>query len=352
MIETERSHKHAGIYALDTLNYALAIKNASIQPEATDLPSLWLVALPLDANFAEDDSRVNSVPYLTPTLEYSPGRFTISYATTAKRKFIVSSGFSDAVTGAKPTYLDVYFYPWTLVSTAPISPTSSILCMPPGNRSLSTVACGSVQLQEKHGHRLSAVTQRQLKDNEQGSYCQVTEDYRESSAFEVLGSIGGLLALLQGIHIFLFGRPLFWGMFGAKLLSPFGLVGRLAGENFRRRLLEHYHAPDIRTNQADTGDASSTIRMNRFLLDYVLDMGPAAIPPGPERRPDDVLGFTHAGVELEDLQQHNSSRRPQSGEHTQKPFLDVDGSDFGSSSLEVCASWPGDPQSNQNDWIV
>lgn len=44
--------------------------------------------------------------------------------------------------------------------------------------------------------------------------CQVTEEYRISSRFDVLASIGGLLALLQGFHVFLFGRPLFWGLFG------------------------------------------------------------------------------------------------------------------------------------------
>ncbi|KAG9088453.1 hypothetical protein FS749_002149 [Ceratobasidium sp. UAMH 11750] len=202
-----------------------------------------------------------------------------------------------------------------------------------GAQNLSAVACGSIQLRNKV--RLSAVTQRQLKENGQGPYCQVIEDYRESSAFDVLGSIGGLLALLQGIHIFLFGRPLFWGMFGAKLLSPFGLVGRFAGRSFRKRLQEHYHAPDIQTNQAGTDDASSAIRMNRFLLDYVLDMGPAEILSSSERRPDDT-GSTHSGVELEDLQQRHGYGTPLGEEHTDKPFPNVDRSNFGPSSLEIC----------------
>jgi hypothetical protein len=51
-----------------------------------------------------------------------------------------------------------------------------------------------------------------------GRFCQAIEDYREHSTLDTLGSIGGLLALLQGMHMFLFGRPLFWGMFGGSTL--------------------------------------------------------------------------------------------------------------------------------------
>lgn len=57
-------------------------------------------------------------------------------------------------------------------------------------------------------------TQRNLKYGRPQELCQAVEDYRLSSPLDILGSIGGLLALLQGIHIFLFGRPLFWGLFG------------------------------------------------------------------------------------------------------------------------------------------
>lgn len=58
------------------------------------------------------------------------------------------------------------------------------------------------------------LTQNNLQNGPPQFLCQVVEDYRAGSPLDVLGSIGGLLALLQGIHIFLFGRPLFWGLFG------------------------------------------------------------------------------------------------------------------------------------------
>jgi len=46
------------------------------------------------------------------------------------------------------------------------------------------------------------------------------EDYYQHNFLDVLSSVGGLLAVLQGLHVLCFGRPLFWGMFGAKFLNP------------------------------------------------------------------------------------------------------------------------------------
>lgn len=62
-------------------------------------------------------------------------------------------------------------------------------------------------------------TQNSLQDGPPQFQCQVVENYRSSSPLDILGSIGGLLALLQGVHIFLFGRPLFWGLFGELFLT-------------------------------------------------------------------------------------------------------------------------------------
>lgn len=44
--------------------------------------------------------------------------------------------------------------------------------------------------------------------------CDFVDDYRSSTVFDVIGSVGGLFALLQAIHVLLFGRPLFWGLTG------------------------------------------------------------------------------------------------------------------------------------------
>ena len=51
---------------------------------------------------------------------------------------------------------------------------------------------------------------------------RVITDSRQHTFVDALSSIGGLLATLQGLHILLFGQPLWWGFFGKK--TPFNYV--------------------------------------------------------------------------------------------------------------------------------
>ncbi|KAH7338269.1 hypothetical protein B0J17DRAFT_661716 [Rhizoctonia solani] len=97
--------------------------------------------------------------------------------------------------------------------------------------------------------------------------CDYIEDYRSGSILDVIGSVGGLFALLQAAHLLLFGRPLFWGLAGAKAISPFGLMGGYFSSSFRRRLKEEYHST--------SDEGTDTIRIVRFLCDFVIDFGPA-----------------------------------------------------------------------------
>jgi hypothetical protein len=90
---------------------------------------------------------------------------------------------------------------------------------------------------------------------------------------------------------------------GAKLLTPFGLAGQFATKGFRQRLREHYHAPE---NQSDVvtqsdSDPSRNIHMSLFLLDYVLDMGPASAADSNAANED--ADPSYSVVELSDLQQ-------------------------------------------------
>ncbi|KAG8687669.1 hypothetical protein FRC11_006786 [Ceratobasidium sp. 423] len=145
--------------------------------------------------------------------------------------------------------------------------------------------------------------------------CEVTEEYRVGSTFDILASIGGLLALFQGLHVFLFGRPLFWGLFGAKLITPFGFMGRFAREDFKQRLREHYHRStdpeDTLESRVDIPREEENIYITRFLLDYVIDMGPASAIPQIDRRGDlrvsntperrNLLGIGQEDTELVEL---------------------------------------------------
>ncbi|KAG8765861.1 hypothetical protein FRC12_007237 [Ceratobasidium sp. 428] len=72
-------------------------------------------------------------------------------------------------------------------------------------------------------------------------------------------------------------------MFGAKLITPFGLIGRFAHAGLKQRLREHYNYPSATRNEdnsVENEEVSSTVRMNELLLDCVIDMGLASAADG------------------------------------------------------------------------
>ena len=54
--------------------------------------------------------------------------------------------------------------------------------------------------------------------------CSYIEDYRSSTVIDIIGSIGGLFALLQTLHVVLFGRPMLWGLTGKSRVTPDGEI--------------------------------------------------------------------------------------------------------------------------------
>jgi hypothetical protein len=124
--------------------------------------------------------------------------------------------------------------------------------------------------------------------------CDFIDDYRSGTILDVIGSVGGLFALLQAAHMILFGRPLFWGLtgksvslrsratltivvhLGSKLITPFGLLGACSSKGFKRRLREEYHT-------RSTEEGPETIQIVKFLRDFVIEFGPADLET--ENRP-------------------------------------------------------------------
>ncbi|KAF8714645.1 hypothetical protein RHS03_00286, partial [Rhizoctonia solani] len=135
-------------------------------------------------------------------------------------------------------------------------------------------------------------TQKGLQDpkliHDSVDKCDFVDDYRSGTVFDIIGSVGGLFALLHAVHVLLFGRPLLWGLTGwsrstvelppphsatyagAKLITPFGLIGRYSSANFKSHLRREYH-------DAPTEDGASTIQIVKFLRDFVIDFGPAEL---------------------------------------------------------------------------
>ncbi|CAE6480875.1 unnamed protein product [Rhizoctonia solani] len=124
----------------------------------------------------------------------------------------------------------------------------------------------------------------------------ITIPRMSGTILDVIGSVGGLFALLQTIHVVLFGRPLLWGLTGAKLITPFGILGAFGSETFKRRLRDHYHRRSAK-------DGSIKIRTTEFLRDFVIDFGPADM--GPEQQPSQRSAL--ASLTLTPKEEHNYS---------------------------------------------
>ncbi|CUA68010.1 Nesprin-2 [Rhizoctonia solani] len=151
------------------------------------------------------------------------------------------------------------------MSLYPIVP----LSMTPLNASNTAIASATIRASSAPGLMyLQTNVNKQELSTPSYDVCDFVEDYRSGSVLDVIGSVGGLFALLQAMHVLLFGRPLLWGLTGAKLITPFGLLGTCSSRGFRRRLREEYHSTSL-------DDGTETLRIVKFLRDFVIEFGPA-----------------------------------------------------------------------------
>ncbi|KAF8709194.1 hypothetical protein RHS03_02564, partial [Rhizoctonia solani] len=208
----------------------------------------------------------------------------------AAKKFITSPPLLDAILGMDPNYETVPYFETEILRRELMRSN-----LTDSNPDVTVIATGMIYNPEflKYSEQIPFDI-FSLSQPEPYDLCKFTEEYRATSSFDLLASIGGLLALLQGIHVLVFGRPLFWGMFGAKLITPFGLAGKLATQAFRERLQQQYHRraepqdSTKTTQELGTEESGSRVEidMTRFLLDYVIDMGPASLPNPPQEKQD------------------------------------------------------------------
>ncbi|CEL57078.1 hypothetical protein RSOLAG1IB_08332 [Rhizoctonia solani AG-1 IB] len=188
------------------------------------------------------------------------------------RRFIKSSDFRDTVLRYEPEYVQRSLYPIVEIGQATLNNNTSGANI--------TEATSIIRVTLRPGLENYYRSQEDFWNLQKGSHspvpmCDYIEDYRAGNALDALGSIGGLFALLHAAHVLLFGRPLLWGLTGAKLITPFGLLGAFSSGDFKRRLQEHYH-------RQPTHDNPEPLRIGAFLRDFVIDFGPANISPKDE----------------------------------------------------------------------
>ncbi|KAG8689139.1 hypothetical protein FRC09_012568 [Ceratobasidium sp. 395] len=236
--------------------------------DAVRFPDIWFADVTdtfQDASGLGQQGFMSSVaPWLIPPWQMIGGKHIEANVGLVERRFITSSVFRDIVASLKPAYKSASLFTITTMAMTPSSDnfTASALLSPSFVSTLSYLNSPSDFL------RIKSLS------NSMPLVCAFIEDYRSSTIFDAIGSIGGLLAILQGAHILLFGRPMFWGLAGAKLINPFGLFGSCYSRGFKRRLRERYHR---RPTMGQTGDAAEVMRINAFLRDFVIDFGLADV---------------------------------------------------------------------------
>ncbi|CAE6454738.1 unnamed protein product [Rhizoctonia solani] len=183
-----------------------------------------------------------------------------SETTLITRRFLASSIMKDVILKSKP--LQVY----KGLSLYPIGQSSVTVL----NISDENIATTSIRPRLSPGlmHYRKQTDINVLKSPPSDALCDYIEDYRSGSVIDVIGSIGGLFALLQAAHLLLFGRPLLWSLTGAKTVTPFGVLGQCSSQSFKRRLRREYHTPSGE-------DGTDTIQIVKFLRDFVIEFGPA-----------------------------------------------------------------------------
>ncbi|CEL60380.1 monovalent cation:H+ antiporter-2, CPA2 family [Rhizoctonia solani AG-1 IB] len=219
----------------------------------------------------------NVGPYYATPWQLNPGYHTEAEAGFLSRGFISSSAWRDLILDSDPEYAYVSVYPIGISATRPLQ-NSTIATA----RLRATFKPALRYLQSRdafdaaHWQSDSFRHVLPFSPDVYGDGCDFVEDYRSGTILDILGSVGGLFAILQAVHVLLFGKPLFWGLMGTKLINPFGFIGSFGSENFRRRLHEKY-------GREPTKDNPDTIQTAAFLRDYVVDFGHLQTPLGQSR---------------------------------------------------------------------
>ncbi|CUA67107.1 hypothetical protein RSOLAG22IIIB_13258 [Rhizoctonia solani] len=205
------------------------------------------------------DEKASEMQMYLPPLELVHGSRIIAKANLVTRRFLKSSIVKDIIFRFKSEFRSLSLYPMVEASKVPL------------NASDANVATAIIRpvLTPGFMYHRNEVDARNLNGNP-GTLCDYVEDYRSGTIIDVIGSIGGLFALLQAMHLLLFGRPLLWGLTGAKMITPFGLLGQCSSRSFRRRLKEGYHV-------TSSEDGTETIQIVKFLQHFVIDFGPANV---------------------------------------------------------------------------
>ncbi|CAE6409939.1 unnamed protein product [Rhizoctonia solani] len=236
------------------------------------MPYVWLLNTnELPSNFSQ--AFVDEVRFYQTPWELLLGSHIEAEAKLITRRFIKSSIMKDIILNSEPEYRSLSLYPIAESSVVALNSSNGEVATATIRTSLTP---GLMSLRRQEDVKVDRI------DNwdSSGPVCDFIEDYRSGTVVDVIGSVGGLFALLQALNVLLFGRPLLWGLTGVKSIAPFGLIGAFSSKGFKQRLREEYHG-------TSTEDGMDTIKIVKFLRDFVIEFGPADLDlePRSPRRP-------------------------------------------------------------------
>ncbi|CAE6464759.1 unnamed protein product [Rhizoctonia solani] len=238
------------------------IRGSALGPN--QVPLIWLLNLE-EYSVGRNLTSVNDVRAYLPPWRPRRGLHVEAEAKLITRRFIKSSIMRDIILNAEPAYRPLSLYPIVESSTDMLNGTTS----QPIRFARATATIRTSLNPGLMYFRVQA-DQQPLDPIARAEACDFIEDYRSGTVLDIVGSVGGLFALLHAAHVLLFGRPLLWGLTGAKLITPFGLLGACSSRKFKRRLKDHYH-------KQSPENGSETMRIGAFLRDFVIEFGPADI---------------------------------------------------------------------------
>ncbi|KAF8688548.1 hypothetical protein RHS03_09695, partial [Rhizoctonia solani] len=266
--DTSHVPPYIGDTSLGMLTYRIEAQLAEAATNGTvhenQMPRIWLVnLLDLDMRRGLEPSdlllEAMSVRKYLPPLKLLSGSHITGETSLITRRFIISSILKDWVLNSDPSYRTLSLYP---------TAHSSLTALNSSDTNLATANIRATLNPGLMYHRAQIPVQNIASSDT----CDYITDYRASTILDVIGSVGGLFALLQAVHVLLFGRPLLWGLTGAKTITPFGLLGRCSSRSFRRRLREEYYG-------GSDEESTDTIQIGKLLRDFVIELGPADIDP-------------------------------------------------------------------------
>ncbi|KAH7339066.1 hypothetical protein B0J17DRAFT_659649 [Rhizoctonia solani] len=168
----------------------------------TQMPHIWLINQRELNSTDFDRSNVGEIRTHLPAFKLLRGSSIAAEANLVTRRLIQSSIVKDTIFQSKPHKGLMYFF----------SVQSSVAML---NSSDANVAIATVRPTLNPALMYHRSPSNVIDpDDPLKDVCDFIDDYRTGTIFNVIGSVGGLFALLQAMHMLLFGRPLLWGLTG------------------------------------------------------------------------------------------------------------------------------------------